>query len=377
MKDGKVLRNFSKLATGALILLIIVNFSPIRAFASLLFDVSAPIIIGLAIAFIINIPLSFLERIWNRIDKNSSRRAHAACRRTVCLLICFLLLFGSLTALIFAIIPQLRLSARALMDVLPVISDRLLEYWGKVSAALAKYGVTLPSPDLSIDGILIWLRSLLTGKESAIINKSIGMANSVFSYAFDVCLAFIICAYVLARKEMLGKQCKKVLRAVCPAELCAKIFEVSALATKTFISFVSGQIFEALILGSLCFLGMLAFGMPFPALISVVIGVSALVPIFGAFFGICIGAIFVLISNPSMTVWFIVFLLALQQIETNFIYPRVIGKYVGLPAVWVLLSVTVGSSLGMAGILLSVPVFSVIYCLLGKFVNDRQPQADN
>jgi predicted PurR-regulated permease PerM len=121
---------------------------------------------------------------------------------------------------------------------------------------------------------------------------------------------------------------------------------------------------------------MIIFRMPFPALISVVVGVSALIPIFGAFFGIGIGALFVLVSKPSMTIWFIVFLLVLQQIETNFIYPRVIGKYVGLPAVWVLLSVTVGSSFGVVGILLSVPLFSVIYCLLGRFADERLKGAE-
>lgn len=371
MSENKFLRKLSELAAVALILLLIINFSPISAFISLLIDITAPIILGLAIAFIINIPLCFFERIWLKICKSSERKRRRGVRRCVCLTVCFLLFFGSLTALVFAIIPQLRLSATALLDALPVISERLDGYWAELAAFLAKYNVNLPTPNFSIENILAWIRTALIGKEGAIINKSLGMANSVFSRAFDVALAFVIGAYVLARKEMLGAQCRRFLRAVFHADISERIFEVSALASKTFVSFVTGQVFEAFILGGLCFGGMLIFRMPFPALISVVVGVSALIPIFGAFFGIGVGAIFVLVSKPSMTIWFVIFLIVLQQIETNFIYPRVIGKYVGLPAVWVLLSVTLGSSFGIAGISLSVPAFSVIYCLLGRFIDER------
>ncbi len=371
MGDGRYSRRFFKLGIVAIILLVIVNFSPIGAFVSLLLDITAPITIGLSIAFIINIPLCFLERIWIRIDKKAEYRRHVALRRAVCLSICFLLLFGSLTALCFAIVPQLRLSLSALLDALPVLSEQLELKWQELSLFFAKYGISLPSPNFDIENILAWARTLIIGKERAIISKSIGMANSVFSRTFDVALAFIICAYVLARKEMLCKQSRRFFDALLPRTLSARLFEVSGLAARTFSSFVSGQVFEALILGGLCFVGMLIFGMPFPALISTVVGVSALVPIFGAFFGICIGTVFVLVSKPAMAIWFVIFLLVLQQIETNFIYPRVIGKYVGLPAVWVLLSVTVGSAFGMAGILLSVPAFSVIYCLFGRFVNER------
>lgn len=371
MGDNKFSRKLFTLATVAVILLLIINFSPISAFISLLIDITAPITLGLAIAFIINIPLCFFERIWSRIDTRTSGKGRSSACRCICLCVCFLLFFGSLTALIFAIIPQLRLSATALLDALPVIRERLDGYWAELTNFLAKYNITLPALSFSMENILSWLRSALFGKDGAIINKSLGMANSVFSRTFDVALAFVIGAYVLAKKEMLKKQCRRFFCAVFPSELCAKIFEVSALACKTFVSFIVGQVFEAFILGGLCFIGMIIFRMPFPALISVIVGVSALIPIFGAFFGIGVGALFVLVSKPSMTIWFIVFLLVLQQIETNFIYPRVIGKYVGLPAVWVLLSVTVGSSFGVVGILLSVPLFSVIYCLLGRFADEK------
>ena len=371
MSDNKFLRKLSELAAVALILLLIINFSPLSTFISLLLDVTAPVILGLVIAFIINIPLCFFERIWLKFDKSSGGKRRHGVRRCVCLTVCFLLFFGSLTALIFAIIPQLRLSATALLDALPVISERLDGYWEELSAFLSKYSINLPAPNFSIENILAWLRTALIGKEGAIINKSLGMANSVFSRAFDVALAFVIGAYVLSRKEMLVAQCRRFFCAVFRADLCTKIFDIGTLASKTFVSFVTGQVFEAFILGGLCFAGMLIFRMPFPALISVVVGVSALIPIFGAFFGIGVGAVFVLVSKPSMAVWFIIFLVVLQQVETNFIYPRVIGKYVGLPAVWVLLAVTVGSSFGIAGISLSVPAFSVIYCLIGRFIDER------
>lgn len=371
MGDNKFSRKLFALATVAVILLLIINFSPISAFISLLIDITAPITLGLAIAFIINIPLCFFERIWLRIDKHADYKKHSAIRRCICLCVCFLLFFGSLTALIFAIIPQLRLSATALLDALPVIRERLDGYWAELTNFLAKYNIALPALNFSMENIIDWLRSAIFGKDGAIINKSLGMANSVFSRTFDVALAFVIGAYVLAKKEMLKKQCRRLFCAIFSSKLCAKIFDVSALACKTFTSFIVGQVFEAFILGGLCFIGMIIFRMPFPALISVIVGVSALIPIFGAFFGIGIGALFVLVSKPSMTIWFIVFLLVLQQIETNFIYPRVIGKYVGLPAIWVLLSVVLGSSFGIVGISLSVPAFSVIYRLIGQFIDKK------
>ena len=371
MGDNRFWDKVFKLAAVALILLVLANFSPIGAFISLLLDITAPITIGLAIAFIINIPLRFLEHIWKIIDRKADTRKRFTVRRATCLSVCFLLLFGSLTALIFAIIPQLRLSASALFDALPEVSRQLEARWIRLANFFARYDITLPTPDFSIEGILAWVRSALVGKENSILGKSIGMANSIFSRAFDIGLAFVICAYVLSRKEMLGVQCERFFRAILPEDTSSRLFEINRLCAKTFTSFVTGQIFEALILGGLCFIGMLIFGMPFPALISVVVGVSALIPIFGAFIGIGVGTVFVLVSQPSMAIWFVIFLLALQQVETNFIYPRVIGKYVGLPAVWVLLSVTVGSAFGVVGILLSVPAFSVIYCLFGRFVDEK------
>lgn len=372
MKQHTHLSRISRLALIALCAFIIINFSPIGSFLALLLDVGAPIIIGLSIAFIINIPLCLFERLFEKMLGAPSARWVAVLRRALSLILCFALLLGILTALLLAIVPQLRLSASALLDALPVISEQLSERWRMISELLSGYGISLPTPDLSIEGIIGLARAALIGRESAIINKSIGMAGSVFSRAFDVTLAFVICVYVLARKEMLARQVKRFIRAALPPSAADKLFGVSALAARTFSSFISGQLFEAVLLGVLCFLGMLLFGMPYPALISVVIGVSALIPIFGAFFGISVGTIFILVSKPSLAIWFIVFMLVLQQIESNIIYPRVIGKYVGLPAVWVLLSVTVGSAFGVVGILFSVPIFSVVYCLLGRFVERRE-----
>lgn len=365
-------RLLTRIALVALFLYVVINFSPLGSFLSLLLDITAPITIGLSIAFIINIPLCLFERLSEEAFGAPRARWLLMLRRAFCLLLCFILLLGIIIALCFAIIPQLKLSANALLDALPVISEQLSERWQRLSTLLLGYGISLPTPDFSIEGMISLAHAALIGRESAIINKSIGMAGSVFSRAFDVTLAFVICVYVLARKEMLTRQVKRFIRAMLPSSAANKLFDVSTLAARTFASFISGQIFEAVLLGVLCFLGMLLFGMPYPALISVVIGVSALIPIFGAFFGISVGTVFILVSEPPMAIWFIVFMLVLQQIESNVIYPRVIGKYVGLPAVWVLLSVTVGSAFGVVGILFSVPLFSVIYSLLGQFVKKRE-----
>ena len=182
----------------------------------------------------------------------------------------------------------------------------------------------------------------------------------------------VFAIYMIAQKETLSRQINKVMKAYLKPKTINKINTVGTLANKTFSNFVTGQCLEALIFGSLVFVGMLIFRFPYASTIGVLLGFTALIPIFGAFIGTAIGFILIMMVSPVKAILFVVFIIVLQQIEGNLIYPRVVGKSIGLPGMWVLLSVTVGGSIGgILGMLIATPLCSLLYALFTKVVNDR------
>ena len=195
---------------------------------------------------------------------------------------------------------------------------------------------------------------------------------SIVSGLIDLALAFVFSIYVLFQKEKLARQMKKLILALSPKKVAEKIFYIAELSNRTFSSFLHGQLLEAVILGSLFFIAMTIFRFPYPLMISVTIAVTSIIPIFGAFIGAFIGAFLLLVIDYKMAFWFIIMFLIIQQIEGNLIYPHVVGKAAGLPSIWILVAVTVGGSLmGVLGILLFIPIFSIVYTLLSEYVNNR------
>jgi predicted PurR-regulated permease PerM len=182
--------------------------------------------------------------------------------------------------------------------------------------------------------------------------------------------------YLLSQKETIGRQAKKVLFAVFRDDKVEKLLSVASLSNQSFSKFVAGQLLEAVIIGVLCFIGMLIFRMPYAGVISVLVGFTALIPVFGAFIGTAVGAFLILLVNPMKALWFVVFIIVLQQVEGNFIYPKVVGKSVGLPGIWVLVAVTIGGGvLGVAGMLLGVPFASAVYRIIRHDLKKRRRMA--
>ena len=213
------------------------------------------------------------------------------------------------------------------------------------------------------------LKTFAKGSITTIISSSFNFIVSIFSGLFNFVMGLVFALYLLLEKEKLQFQLKKIVLAYLPKNKVNSIFEFGALTNETFSKFIGGQFIEACILGSLCFVGMTVFGFPYAAAISVLVGVTALIPFFGAFIGVCIGAILIFAIDPTKSFWFIVFFLILQQIEGNMIYPKVVGDSVGLPAIWVILAVTIGGSLfGIVGMMIGVPFVSVLYKTLRKNV---------
>ena len=205
-----------------------------------------------------------------------------------------------------------------------------------------------------------------------VVFSSIGFSISLIGGIFDTIISIVFAVYILNSKETLKKQIKKLIRAYLPAEKAENFLQICTLSENTFYNFLTGQCLEAVILGVLCFLGMLIFQFPYAATISVLIGVMNLIPIVGAFIGLIVGAILILSISPIKALFFVIFILVLQQIEGNLIYPKVVGNSVGLPGMWVLVAVVVGGNIGGAlGLLLGLPVVSVLYTVLRNDVNSR------
>ena len=207
------------------------------------------------------------------------------------------------------------------------------------------------------------------------MKTSLGVASTVAGTITSLVLGIVFAIYILLKKEDLRRQIKKVMRAYLPEKKEKKIIEISELSNKIFGNFITGQCLEAVIIGVLCFIGMLLLNIPYASTISVLVGFTALIPVFGAFIGTIVGAFLILMVSPTKAIIFIIFILILQQLEGNLIYPKVVGKSVGLPGIWVLVAVTIGASVyGILGMLISVPLCSILYSIIRTNVNDKIDQ---
>lgn len=248
----------------------------------------------------------------------------------------------------------------------------LEHWWNNLAGFLEAHSIQLPEFSLNSAELQNNITSFLSKYGEDFLNTTIGITSSIFSLVVNLVLALAFSLYLLAQKETLTGQAKKVVRALFSEKWAHWITDVARMTNRTFSNFVTGQLTEAVILGTLCFLGMLIFRLPYAGVISVLVGFTALIPIFGAFIGVGIGAFLILLVSPIKALWFILFFVILQQLEGNLIYPRVVGKSVGLPGIWVLAAVTVGgNAFGLAGMLLAVPLCSVLYTLARQGVNAR------
>lgn len=325
----------------------------------------SPFLIGGAIAFLINIVLNPLERCWKEVFK----KAPAKLTRPVCLTLSTLLVFGILFAVVFMMIPSLRESADEFIRNFPFYVKEIEHWWADTIHFAAKYNIILPEYAINSDLLIEKIASFINSESSGIITVTWGAATSVLSFLVDVLLGFVFALYLLVKKEVVVAHLKKLVVTVLPHKKAQRFLNIASLTNQTFTNFVSGQLTEAIIIGVLCFLGMLILRIPYAGTVSAFITVTALVPIFGAWLGGGLGAFLILLAEPMKAVWFIIYLLILQQVEGNLIYPKVVGKSVGLPGLLVLMAVTIGGeALGILGMLFSVPVCAVLYSLYLEFI---------
>lgn len=347
------------------------NFDIIMKFFNKVISLFSPFLIGGGIAFLINVVLNPLERCWNKVCK----KAPAKLTRPVCLTLSSVLVLGILFAVIFMMIPSLWKSVDEFIQNIPIYVEEIRHWWMDTVRFAAKYNIVLPEYAIDSDLLIRKITALINDKGSGIISITWDAATSVLSGLIDVLLAFIFALYLLAKKEVVAAHLKKLIVTILPQKKAKQLLSIASLTNHTFSSFVSGQLTEAVIIGILCFLGMLILKLPYAGAISTFVAFTALIPVFGAWLGGGLGAFLILLADPIKAVWFIIYLLLLQQVEGNLIYPKVVGKSVGLPGLLVLMAVTVGGeAFGILGMLFSVPVCAVLYNLYLAFMKNQTPR---
>ena len=343
----------------------------IFSWIGLFFDILTPFTIGLCMAFVINIPMRLIEKKAFRKLNKKGGKTWLRIRRPVCLTLSILFFVLVIALLLVLIIPALKVAIEKFAINLP-------SYMVTLEAKLSGFINNLLGHDdgnvfkINWDTISKSIIDFVHKGDGDTVSLTIEIVSGAVSGVFNIILGFIFSIYILASKESLGRQIRSLLYSVIKKEKVDKFLSLVALANSTFGKFVVGQFTEAIILGSLCALGMLIFRMPYVPVVSCIIGITALVPVFGAWIGTALGAFIILLDSPIKALWFVIFIVILQQFETNIIYPRVMGKSIGLPGIWVLFAVTVGGGLfGAAGMLLGVPVCSVIYTLGERWIKSR------
>lgn len=357
------------LFAGAIILGVIYSREILNV-AKLLVGMLAPFLAGAAMAFVLNLPARFVEQKLLAKWKNPKT---AGFKRAISIILALLFVIALLVFAVSMVVPQLTQTLMELSGtVIPnffrgVIKDLeslVVQYpeWRDVLVALE---------ELSIDwnSVLSYATDFLKNGLGSILSSTVDFAGSLAGALFDGIISIVFAIYILSGKEKLGRQVKKLLYAYLPEKGYNMTMKVVGLLNHNFAKFISGQCLEAVILGTMFVICMTIFRMPYAVLVGVLIAFTALIPIVGAFIGCAVGAFLILMISPVKALVFVIMFLILQQVEGNLIYPKVVGNSVGLPAIWVLLAVSVGGSMfGVAGMLVFIPLMSTAYALLKENV---------
>lgn len=359
----------------AVVILAVIHFDSFIRIGVYGISVLMPFMIGGIIAFVLNIPMSVIEK---RLFQNAKGRMKKMAR-PVSIVTTFFLFIAALILISFLIVPQITNAVREqeLAERIPKFINEILwklQQWLAQYPELQKKITELQQMEIDWDEVFARLSDFLgNGVGSSVLESTVNIAGSIVGGIFNGLIAVVFSIYILASKETLAGQFKKLLLTFVKPEFSSGVLKVLAVLSDCFHKFITGQFLEAVILGCMFFVVLTVGRFPYAVMISLLIGVMALVPIVGAFVGCFVGAFLILMENPMQAVWFVVIFLVLQQIEGNLIYPKVVGSSVGLPSIWVLVAVTVGGSLfGVAGMLAFIPILSTVYTLLKERVG-REP----
>ena len=368
--DKKTVRNIFFVAVGAIAFYWVLNQTEqFKSLWNMAVGIISPFVLGAAMAFILNVPMRVIEKPLKFIQNDGLRR-------TAAIILTLVLIMLGITSVVLLLVPQIT-------ETIQLLIPKLIDFVFRTEAAIMEFLEANPqllqwvsnTTDLqSLDwaGLIQKAAAMIKSSISVIATGAFSAVGGVTSALVDLVIGLVFSLYCLARKEILARQGRRILYAFLPERFCDETIRILRLTNSTFSNFISGQCLEAVILGCLFAIAMSIFKMPYIPLVSVLIAVTALIPLVGAFVGCFLGAFFILVNDPIQALIFIAMFLVLQQVEGNLIYPKVVGTSIGLPGMWVLVAVAVGGDLmGVAGMLVMIPISSVLYALLRDLTNKR------
>lgn len=332
-------------------------------------NILLPFIIGGAIAFVLNVPMNFFQRKLFPDEKKEKNKTLEKIEKPVSLILSLLCVIGVIVLVMFVVIPQLKATFVNLGQSIQAFIPQIQE-WARIwFADNPEIMTTVNNLEFDWNKIMNAGFNFFKSGAGSVLDSTIVAVKSIVDFLTTFFIAFVFAIYILLQKEKLNVQVRKVLFAFVRKGRAEAVLEVCSLTYSTFSSFLTGQCVEAVILGSLFIVVMSLLKLPYALLVGILIAFTALIPVFGAFVGCAVGTLLIFMVDPMKALIFIIVFLVLQQIEGNFIYPHVVGNSVGLPSMWVLAAVSVGASLmGVVGMLIFIPLVSVIYALFREIV---------
>jgi predicted PurR-regulated permease PerM len=359
----------------ALLVLGIIYFKEILSVLSMLIGILKPFMYGGIIAFILNLPMSAIEK---KLFQSKKVKYAQKLKRPVSLLLSVLLILLLILITVWMVIPQLASSASEIGRKIPVFLERIqteAEQFAEKSPLLEEQIGELDIGDIQWDSVMENVTHFMKNGAGNLLSSTFSMVSSIISSVVNGIIAFVFAVYILAQKEKLCGQVQRVMQAYLPGKIVEWVQKVSSLLYTNFSNFITGQCLEAIILGGLFVICMSILRLPFALVIGILIALTALIPIAGAFIGCAVGVFLILIEDPVQALVFLGLFFVLQQVEGKLIYPKVVGNFVGLPGIWVLFAITVGGSLfGIVGMLVFIPLTATVYTLLREDVGKRIAQ---
>lgn len=352
-------------------ILVVINFSAIIDAGSKVFSIVLPLLIGGAIAFVVNIVMKRFEKI---LFPKTKKKFLNKIRQPLALVISYLIIIVILLAILLLIVPELINAVAALAKALPILVENIKNWFAQneeIFPIVADYvkGITI---DWSM------IASYATSGLGDILNTTMSVITEVTSVVLNFVISVVFSISLLCYKDKLLRNVHRILNAYINEKWRGRILRFARTASETFSSFIVGQCTESVILGILCTIGMLIFQFPYAVMIGTFVGATCMIPYFGAYIGSILGAFIIFTVDPIQALWFLLFIVILQQFEGNVIYPKVVGSSIGLPGLWVLAAVTVGGGLaGIAGMVIGVPIAATVYKLVGVDVRRRNAFGKN
>lgn len=365
--DREVLKELRRIITVvAVVVLLIVYSGNILSAIGGIIDVFNPFFAGVAIAFVLNIPMDMIEKKfmsgWNTGIKRKAKRA-------ISMISAILIVIGVLAIVVFSLVPQLGDTFKDIADRLPEFNQNIVEYVDDLTKDYPQVNKIVNQIDTSeqdwsglLEGVTSFMQSGVAGN---ILTSTVNVASSIAVFVFRAIIAICFAIYLLVSKEKILRNIKTVFKTYMPAKAFKYLHDGTKLLIDTFKKFIAGQCVEAVVLGCIFAITMVIFRIPYAILVSVLIAFTALIPVAGAFIGCAVGAFLILMVSPIKMLWFLILFIILQQLENKLIYPKIVGSSVGLPSIWVFVAVTVGGSIsGVVGMLVFIPIASTLYVLL-------------